>query len=221
VAVINDRVARIAFGATSVLVTVGLVLQLGLSITAAPDDALFASTAERVATFFSFFTVLSNIAVAATTGLLAIRLDRRSALFNTLRLDGVVAIAVTGVVFHLTLSQLRELTGWDAVADFLLHTASPILCVLGWLVFGPRGRLSPRIVLLATIAPVCWLVYALVRGANVQDRFGNDYYAYPFMNVPEHGYPVVLLNCAIVAVLFLAISFGALALDRRLPGVRR
>ncbi len=60
-----------------------------------------------------------------------------------------------------------------------------------------------------------------MRGANVQDRFGNDYYAYPFMNVAEHGYPTVLLNCAVVAVLFLAISFGALALDRRLPGVRR
>ena len=40
------------------------------------------------------------------------------------------------------------------------------------------------------------------------------------MDVGVHGYPVVLLNVAIVAVLFLAVSFGALALDRRLPGVR-
>ena len=219
--VINEPTARIAFGATSVAVTFGLVLQLFLSITAGDGAGYFDATSDRIITFFSFFTVLSNIAVAATTGLLAIRLDRDSALFRTLRLDGVVAIAVTGVVFHLTLAQLQELTGWDAVADFLLHTASPILCVLGWLVFGPRGRLSPRVVLLATIAPICWLIYALVRGANVQDRFGNDYYAYPFMNVQAHGYPVVLLNCAIVAVLFLGISFGALALDRRLPGVRR
>ncbi len=218
--VTNEPTARIAFGATSVAVTFGLVLQLILSITAGDGAGYFDATSDRVITFFSFFTVLSNIAVAATTGLLAIRLDRDSALFHTLRLDGVVAIAVTGVVFHLTLAQLQELTGWDAVADFLLHTASPILCVLGWLVFGPRGRLSPRVVLLATIAPICWLIYALVRGANVQDRFGNDYYAYPFMNVQAHGYPVVLLNCAIVAVLFLGISFGALALDRRLPGVR-
>jgi hypothetical protein len=40
------------------------------------------------------------------------------------------------------------------------------------------------------------------------------------MNVGVHGYPVVLLNVSLVAVLFLAVSFGALALDRRLPGPR-
>jgi hypothetical protein len=85
---------------------------------------------------------------------------------------------------------------------------------------GPRGTLTPRIVLPAVIAPVAWIVYALVRGALVLDRFGNHYYPYPFMDVGVHGYPVVLLNVAIVAVLFLAVSFGALALDRRLPGVR-
>lgn len=82
-----------------------------------------------------------------------------------------------------------------------------------------RGQLSARVVLLAGIAPVCWLVYALVRGANVQDRDGNDFYPYPFMNVQEHGHPVVLVNCAIVAVLFLAICVAALWIDRRPPGV--
>ena len=47
-----------------------------------------------------------------------------------------------------------------------------------------------------------------------------SHYPYPFLDVPEHGYPVVLVNAALMAVLFLAISFGALALDRRLPGMR-
>ena len=216
----NERLARIFFGATSLIVWFALVLQLGLSITADSGSALFESTPDRIVNVFSFFTVLSNIAVAATTGLLAIRLHRDSTLFRVLRLDGLIAIAVTGVVFHLTLAQLQELTGWSAVADFLLHTLSPILCTVGWLVFGPRGALSRRIVLLGVIAPVCWLVYALVRGALVQDRLGNDYYAYPFMSVHDHGFPIVLVNVSLVAVLFLAISFGALALDRRLPGVR-
>jgi hypothetical protein len=216
----DDRLARIFFGVTSAVVTAGLALQLYLSVTDDPGAGYFESTPDRIVNFFSFFTVLSNVAVAATTGLLAVRLDRRSALFRTLRLDGLVAIAVTGVVFHLALSDLQELTGWPAFADFVLHTLSPFLAVVGWGVFGPRGALSPRIVLLAVLAPVLWIAYTLVRGANVEDRFGNDYYPYPFMNVQEHGYPVVLINVSIVAVLFLAISFGALALDRRLRGVR-
>lgn len=216
----DTRLARAFLGATSLVVTFGLILQLVLSVTAESGDGYFESTPDRIVNFFSFFTVLSNITVAVTTGMLAVRLDRRSTFFRTLRLDGLVAIAVTGVVFHLTLSDLQELTGWNALADGLLHTASPILTVLGWLVFGPRGMISRRVVLLAVIAPVVWIVYALVRGANVQDRFGDDYYPYPFMNVQEHGYPIVLVNVSIVAVLFLAISFGALALDRRLRGVR-
>jgi hypothetical protein len=216
----DTRVARAFFGATSLIVTSGLVLQLYLSVTRGADEGSFTATPDRIVNFFSFFTVLSNVGVAATTGLLAVRLHRPSALFRTLRLDAVVGIAVTGVVFHLALAQLQELTRWDALADTLLHTVSPILAVAGWLLFGPRGRLSPRIVLLAVIAPVVWIVYTLIRGAVVRDRLGNHYYPYPFMNVGLHGYPVVLLNVSLVAVLFLAISFAALALDRRLPGVR-
>jgi hypothetical protein len=216
----DTRAARVFFAATSLIVTFGLVLQLWLSVSAGSDDGSFAAAPDRIVNFFSFFTVLSNIAVAVTTGLLALRLDRPSALFQTLRLDGVVAIAVTGVVFHIALAQLQELTRWDALADGILHTVSPILAVLGWLAFGPRGLITPRIVVLAVIAPVVWIVYTLVRGALVLDRHGNHYYPYPFMDVGVHGYPTVLLNVTIVAVLFLAISFCALALDRRLPGVR-
>jgi len=216
----DTRVARAFFGATSLIVTFALVLQLFLSVTRGADEGSFTATPDRIINFFSYFTVLSNVAVAATTGLLAVRLHRPSVLFRTLRLDAVVGIAVTGVVFHLALAQLQELTRWDALADTLLHTVSPILAVLGWVLFGPRGMLSPRIVLLAVIAPVAWIVYTLVRGALVLDRFGNHYYPYPFMDVGVHGYPVVLLNVTLVAVLFLTISFGALALDRRLPGLR-
>ena len=216
----NARAARIVFGLTSAIVTLGLALQLGLSITAPAGEGSFQSTPDRIVNFFSFFTVLSNITVAATTGLLAVRLHRASALFRTLRLDGVIAIAVTGVVFHLTLADLQELTGWNAFADFILHTLSPILTGLGWLLLGPRGQVTRRIVVAAVIAPVCWIVYALIRGALVDDRFGNAYYPYPFMNVQQHGYPVVLVNVSLVALLFLGIAFGALFLDRRLPGVR-
>lgn len=63
-----------------------------------------------------------------TTGLLARNLDRRSTLSRVLRLDAVICITVTSVVFHLALASLQEVTGWDALADFLPHTLSPIAC---------------------------------------------------------------------------------------------
>ncbi|MGH9113626.1 MAG: Pr6Pr family membrane protein, partial [Acidimicrobiales bacterium] len=118
---------------------------------------------------------------------------------------------VTFVVFHAVLSDLQDLTGQAAVADFLLHTASPVLCVAGWLLFGPRGQTTPRVVALTLVFPLVWGVFTLVRGEIV------DWYPYPFMEPFEHGYLRVVVNLALVAVVFVALAAGAHWLDQRLP----
>jgi hypothetical protein len=214
----DERNARIFLGATSALVTFGLVLQIVLAVR--NDAGLFESALGRLVNTLSYFTVQSNILAAVTTGMLAWKLHRPSTVFRVLRLAGLVGIAITGVVFHLALKDLQELQGKEALADFLLHTASPILCVLGWLLFGPRGQISKRLVGLSVLFPVLWLAYTLVRGALVQDRFGKDYYPYPFLDVVVHGYGTVAVNIVLVAVLFLVVAGLALLLDRHLPGVR-
>jgi hypothetical protein len=215
----NERTARTALGATSAIATGGLLLQLVLSLTKDGDGLAFPSIAGRIVNFFSYFTVWSNIAVAVTTGLLAVRLDRPSLLFRVARITTVVCISVTGVVFHLALADLQELTGWDRLADFLLHTLVPILAPLGWLLIGPRRQLTRQVVALTPVGPGIWLVYALIRGELVDDAAGNPYYAYPFMNANVHGYAVVAFRLAIVAVAVAVVACGAKAIDRRLPGI--
>ena len=44
-----------------------------------------------------------------------------------------------------------------------------------------------------------------------------NWYPYPFIDVDELGYPVVLVNGALVAALMLVLFAGALWLDGRLP----
>ena len=117
---------------------------------------------------------------------------------------------MTGIVYHLVLASQDEPRGWAAVANFLLHTAAPVVGVLGWLLFGPRGLTDRRIVSWSIVYPLLWLVFTLVRGEFV------GFYPYPFVNVDEHGYGRVLLNCLLVAILFLALAAGASYLDRRL-----
>jgi len=214
----NPRIARWFFGLTSALVTFGLVLQL--EVAARNDNGLFVSVPARVVNVLSYFTIQSNILVALTTGLLAVRLDRSATWFRVLRLSAVIAITITGVVFHLALKGLVELTGKAVTADWILHTASPILGVVGWLVFGPRGWVTKRIVQLSVLFPVLWLAYTLIRGAIVTDRNGRHFYPYPFLDVVDHGYARVIVNIVLVAVLFFVLAFGALAADRRLKGVR-
>ncbi len=206
---VKPLLGRLWFAGTAFVVAIGLVVQL--VATARLHSGFFDSRAGRIANMFCFFTIQSNIIVLVTCALLAAGSARRPTWFWVLRLDGVVCIAVTFVVFHVALADLHDLQGLAKVADFLLHTASPLLCVIGWLVFGPRGRTSWRTVRLAVIFPVAWLVFALVRGPLV-----GDYYPYPVLDVGEHGYPRVLLNCAVVAALFLGLAAGAYLLDRRL-----
>jgi hypothetical protein len=207
--VVKPLLGRLWFAGTAVVVAIGLVVQL--VATARLHSGFFDSRAGRIVNMFCFFTIQSNVIVLVTCALLAAGTARRPLWFWVLRLDGVVCIAVTFVVFHVALADLHDLQGLAKVADFLLHTASPVLCVFGWLVFGPRGRTSWRTVRLAAIFPVAWLVFALLRGPLV-----GDYYPYPFLDVGAHGYPRVLLNCAVVAALFLVLAAGAHLLDRRL-----
>jgi hypothetical protein len=136
------------------------------------------------------------------------RPDRAGPVFAAFRLAGLIGITVTGVVYHTVLRELYELRGPAHVADLLLHTAAPVLTVVGWLLYGPRGRTTTRTAAHALLFPALWLVFTLVRGPIV------DFYPYPFVDVTLRGYPAVLLNCLLVAALFLALALGARALDR-------
>jgi hypothetical protein len=196
-------------GATALLVAIGLVVQL--IVTANGTEGFFPDNPDRVFNVFSYFTIQSNLLLGGTTLMLALQPNRpQSTLFKTLRLNGVLCIAVTGIVYHAVLAGQDDLHGWASVANLLLHTATPILGVLGWLLFGPRGQTDPRIVTWSIVYPLLWLVFTLVRGEFV------GFYPYPFVDVSTHGYGRVLLNCLLVAILFLALAAGATFLDRRL-----
>jgi hypothetical protein len=210
--------ARAWFAVTALVVAVGLVTQV--IAVQDPDGGRFATSAPRTLNIFAFFTIQSNILVGITTGLLALRLDRPAFAFRVLRLTALVSIAVTGVVYHVALSQLRELDGYGALANQLLHTASPILAVVGWLVFGPRGQTSRTVVAWTPVFPVAWAVFTLVRGPFAHP----DWYPYPFIDVADKGYLRVFANMVVVAVLYLGFASGAHGLDEwlaRRAGRRR
>jgi hypothetical protein len=109
------------------------------------------------------------------------------------------------------LAGTQHLSGWNKATDIALHYVSPIAFVLGWLVFGPRPRIDLSTVLLALIWPLAWLGYTLVHGEL------TSWYPYPFVNVGEHGYGRVLLNCVVITVVFGVLAAVASFVDRRAP----
>lgn len=202
--------ARVWFALTALVVLVGLVTQL--VVTATTTGGFFPANPQRTLNVFAFFTVQSNVLVAVTSARLALRPEAGGVVQRALRLAALVGIAVTGVVFHLVLRQLQELQGYAAFADLLLHTMSPLLCVVGWLCFGPRGAVDRRAVVGALAFPIAWLVFTLLRGTAV------GFWPYPFLNIDNLGLRAVLVNCGLVAVLFTGLTLGSARLDRHLPG---
>ncbi len=183
-----------------------IIIQVPVAVHA--KEGVFHTAAGRAFNVFCFFTVQSNLIVGVTSLLLALKPNRSSTMFRAFRLTGIVAITVTGLVYHAVLSRLLDLESWALVADNLLHTVVPVLAVVGWLMFGPRGLTSRRITWLSAIFPVAWLIFTLIRGPIVH------FYPYPFVDVIHLGYARVLVNCVWVAVLYLGLAAAFAALDR-------
>jgi hypothetical protein len=201
-------VARAVFALGAAIVVGALVIQI--PITAASQIGFFSTPAARVGNLFTFFTILSNILVGVTDAVLACRPGTRSTLLRVARFAAVLAIAVTGVVYHLLLAGLYQLSGAEEFANQLFHTVTPILTVAGWLLFGPRGLVDRKVVALAVLYPLAWLAFTLVRGAAI------GWYPYPFVDVGVLGYGRVVLNCAGITLLFLGLAACFGGVDRLL-----
>jgi hypothetical protein len=204
----SPRGARAWCAATAACVLAGVVIS-ALTVANNPHGH-FHPAAARAANAFAFFTIQSNLLVGAAALLLALEMNRPSTAFAVLRLTGLVAITVTGIVFHAVLARTLDLKSWDAVGNELVHTIVPAMAVVGWLLIGPRALLSRRTAWGSLIFPICWLGFTLIRGAIAH------WYPYPFIDVTHLGYGRAIVNCVWVAVLFLGLAAGATVLDHRL-----
>ncbi len=203
--------ARPWFTVTALCVAAGIIIQLFVTV---PNESSFGgSPLGRGLNIFAFFTIQSNVIVGVTSLLLALDPARTSTVFRVFRLIGVVAIAVTFVVFHVALSKLLDLDTWPQVANQLQHTLVPILCVAGWVMFGPRGLTSARVAKLTAIFPALYIVFTAIRGP-----LASNWYPYPFADVHALGYVRVIINGFWVALFFVAVAAGATALDKKLTG---
>lgn len=193
-----------------------LVLVVSGSAVLAEGDAA-PGLATRVARYFCYFTIQSNVLVAITT-LPLIRdpaYDGRG--WRVLRAAAVVGITITGVVHFVLLRPLLDLDGLDRLADSLLHLVVPALALVGWLMFGPRPRTSRRDLGLAFAWPVAWLALTFIV------RAATGWVPYPFLDPAENGWSGVIVAALGITALFAVVSLAAYTADRRLrpaPAVR-
>ncbi|MAS53649.1 MAG: hypothetical protein CMJ44_03300 [Pimelobacter sp.] len=204
--------ARRFHALTATVAIVAVVLQLVLVIRGGQvlDEVEPPALGLRLARFVAYFTVQSNVLVAIASLTLALDPARDTRTWRVLRLAGVVGITVTGLVHYLLLRPLLDLDGADWAADKLLHMVVPIMALVGWVVFGPRPRITLGAVGWALAWPVAWLGVTLSVGAL------SGWYPYPFLDHREDGAAAVVVASLGVTLLFVALFALAAWLDRRL-----
>lgn len=217
---------RIAYGVNALVALIGLVvgfviMVLGVYPSLNTNPTLLGNPNQgvigRVLDYFTYFTIWSNIVVAVVMIMLFLRPSRDSFAFRVLRLDSVLMIVVTGIVYNAILAGSAKVQGLEAVSNTFDHVLTPLVTLLVWLFLGPRGWISWRIIGASMILPIVWLAWALARGAVI------GAYPYGFLDVATYGYGAVAVNVLgiiVFAVVLCLILWGIDALIRRVSGNR-
>jgi hypothetical protein len=190
-----------------------LALQLYLMVV--QSTAAGVAMLGTVLTFFSFFTILTNLLVALVFTAIAFRPETGWGYWlysPSVQAGTAVYIAIVGIVYQLLLRQLWNPQGAQWVADVLLHSLIPAGYVLYWLLFAPRAGLRWKSAIGWLVYPAVYLVYVLARGAV------SGLYPYPFVDVNALGYGGVLARAAIFLLVFLGMGLLVVALGRWTPG---
>ncbi|CAN7520769.1 Pr6Pr family membrane protein [Pseudoxanthomonas sp. LjRoot143] len=203
----------------AVVVAATVIAQLVLLVGGGQDVNTTAAAAPvplatKLLRFFSYFTVQSNLLVLAAAVSLVIRPDRDGPVWRVLRLDALLGIAVTGVVFATLLYDLVQHSGIGTWINAGFHQFSPVWTLVGWLLLGPRPRIDARTIRWAFVWPVAWLAYTMAHGAI------TGWYPYPFLNADKLGYGQVGITLAIILAAALATAVVFHLLERWLPATR-
>lgn len=164
----------------------------------------------RLADSFSYFTIWSNLMVLGVMFALYQNPKKDSFRFRTLRLDSVLMITVTGVVYHILIAPYYPPISWNRYSDVFLHTITPALTVVIWFIAGPRGWVNLKVVFAAMLIPIGWLGYTLLRGLVISR------YPYDFLDVITLGYLPVIITVVVLILIGLIVALLYFAADKLL-----
>lgn len=192
---------------TALCAAVGVVLQCGF----------FGGRLNLAA--LQYFTLMSNILCAVYFAGAAVRTLRRGDTWLPVCKGALVmAMAITGITFHLFLAAGDFNMGpTQLITNHLLHTAAPLLTVLDWLLFDEKGHYRRFEPFLWGIFPATYFVYTMIRARVSSFRFYNGSpYPYPFMDVDALGWGKVLLIFLAMAAACLALGYVLVWIDHLL-----
>ena len=168
------NVARIIAGGGLLFGLTGLLLQFSLTIPT--SMAAGRSFWLSVLFYFSFFTILSNIAAVISHAgqvfpIAWLNYFRRRSTAGAI----TTLMMVVGIVYHFILAPLWSPQGLFLACDVILHYVTPILMAAWWLV-SANGKARFKTLLWWLVPPAVYLVFVYIRWIFVHEV------PYPFLD---------------------------------------
>jgi len=195
----------------SITVLLALVVQLYLIISNVHHGG--PGYVQEIIRYFSYMTIWSNIVVAMAFFFpLFFPSSRLSFFIDKPIVQGglLVYIFVVMLLNHFFLAGIVRFTGMQWVVDRFLHYIIPVLYIVFWIFYGKKGRQEYSNCIRWLIFPLIYILYVLIRGAII------DQYPYPFIDVTELGYAVVLRNSVLIGVVYVIVGLIFIIIDKRL-----
>lgn len=180
--------------AGAIAVVAGLTLVLRVILKFEETRSVFGA----ISYLSQFFTILTNGFVF----LMALAVVLGAAVSPQITKALTIAIVGVGVVYHVALAHLLDLSGLALLADHGVHTIVPAMTLIWWLFFAPKAGFRFGDVILWAIWPLGYCGYILVRASS------SGFYPYPFLNLPELGVVGLVQSIAVLCLAFIVIGFA-------------
>jgi hypothetical protein len=193
---------------------IALGLQWWLEVGIPKGPGLIGSTVN----FFSYFTILANTVAAFALLMPLIAPDSWAGRFlsrPSVRTALAVYLIVVGLTYFLFLRHIGNDQGWERVADQMMHYATPVLFVIDWLAFVPKGRVPLTMIGTSLVIPILYGIWMTVHGAL------TNWYPYPFFDASKLGYQETSVNMAIFVGVFIGIALTLIVIDRLMGSLQR
>ena len=165
-----------------------LLLKCVVIVAAVAGTALSALAGSRVfmggSRVFMYFTIQSNIAIAAVCAVGAVLLLRNRQIgtpWFVIKFVMTVAITLTGAVFCFVLAPTMGRFAWN-LQNILTHVVVPLVSIADFFVTGAYGEIRKRCVFFVTLPPLAYAVYAGIGYVRGWEFASGVHYPYFFLN---------------------------------------
>ena len=166
-------------------------------------DLILADNVPAALRLFNYYTIQTNLMVSVIATFAACQGNQAPTWIAQIGQAAAVWISVTSLGYHFLLSRLYKPEGWQALANVLLHYATP----LGMVIYSQLAWGEVK------ATPLLWLSYPIVYAvANLLRGSLTGYYPYWFLR-PSGAYPEgngsyarVILFLSIMLLAFLLIG---------------